>query len=259
MGKQAFKTRVKGHEKQVLSIIKAYSNNGNIGFRVEDMVAQELGEHYSYFTIQDWYEKKGIHIKPKTTAIETTHSYISDPLMRRFSQYVLETGAKIRQLERENQKMKLKIQQAEIRNHSDSYKTALPDGLPDFIKKDGHQNYDEPDDMLKCMHCGYQWVPKAPSPKRCPKCKQDWRKPRIQSHMSNIDKCFLCGRELIGRGTKDKIRIHILRQDESFNANDELGVYVCRSAERCRNPELVKMIRRLAGLPNYNQKWQKGM
>ncbi len=31
---------------------------------------------------------------------------------------------------------------------------------------------------MKCEHCGYEWQPRVPEPKKCPRCQQwlPWKK-----------------------------------------------------------------------------------
>ena len=60
-----------------------------------------------------------------------------------------------------------------------------------------------------------------------------------------VDKCALCGRELVGNSTKVYVNGDILKQIVPWE--NELGGYVCRSLKKCGNLELRQRLSELWG------------
>jgi predicted Zn-ribbon and HTH transcriptional regulator len=69
------------------------------------------------------------------------------------------------------------------------------------------------------------------------------------------DTCVLCGRDLIGRGTKDwyaAIDVAKVKQpDQSFFDGYPFRLPVCRSIKRCLEPEKNRLLRAHTGHPDY--------
>lgn len=112
---------------------------------------------------------------------------------------------------------------------------------------------------LKCLRCGHVWTTiSRKKPLRCPNCKSlEWAKPHIQVR-STVYKnyCYLCGRELKGRGTKDKYTLDeialVKLAPEIIREQNPYGLMVCRSIRKCRKPRLLKLLRDLTGRYDYS-------
>ena len=114
--------------------------------------------------------------------------------------------------------------------------------------------------VSKCLRCGHEWIDKPNhKKKRCPKCNSsNWRKPLIQDRSTAYtDRCFLCGRDLIGRGTKDKYSLEEVNLVTNISVEDReqnpFGVFVCRSINKCNQAELLKELIRLTGRYDYSE------
>ena len=59
---------------------------------------------------------------------------------------------------------------------------------------------------MKCYHCGYEWQPRVPRPKYCPRCNTPTDSPRFYTpKIARKLKCLRCGYEWVSRKENPKL------------------------------------------------------
>lgn len=77
-------------------------------------------------------------------------------------------------------------------------------------------------------------------------------KPKAKVSFWNINRCILCNRALIGRGTKDIYEIADVKRvipslAIEYEKDNPFGVYACRSIRKCGVPDLLYRLKLQAG------------